>query len=372
MKTILAWLSAGAIAAQAWRPLPCPAQVPVPATRGGNPPVTITGTVTGPSGAPAAGVHITTLPLVGAANPDVQTDDQGRYSYAWTPPALGGNRTVTFSVLARDPSNNLAAIAAIDEQTTQMDLRLAAGLKLSGSVEDGVGQPVADVSIQLFAYNGNLGLPIERQPIRVPADGTFEISALPQGLRYVITARAAGRGTANQTLNSADTATDSLKLSPLILKVADRLVAGKVLDQDGHAVSGAQVQAAGPNQPTGVATTDADGRFEFKVVEGQVQLIVFKGNPASVVQAQSGDENVVIRLTATVPPVVRGSTTANRASTGLIGTSSNPLPPPGFWDPLIAWLREHKPLVRGLAIAQMLVLASVSGAVFWITSRRRA
>ena len=60
-----------------------------------------------------------------------------------------------------------------------------------------------------------------------------------------------------------------------------------------------------------------------------------------------------------------------RISTGLRGTSSDPLPPPSFWDPAIAWIKEHHPLIYGLAIAQVLVLFSVSGAVFWVTRRRR-
>ena len=60
-----------------------------------------------------------------------------------------------------------------------------------------------------------------------------------------------------------------------------------------------------------------------------------------------------------------------RISAGLRGTSSDPLPPPGFWDPAKAWIREHHPLIRGLAIAQVLVLVSVSGIVFWVTHRRR-
>jgi hypothetical protein len=57
---------------------------------------------------------------------------------------------------------------------------------------------------------------------------------------------------------------------------------------------------------------------------------------------------------------------------GLRGTSSDPLPAPGFWDPAKAWIREHRPLIEGLAIAQILVLISVSGIVFWVTHRRRA
>ena len=63
---------------------------------------------------------------------------------------------------------------------------------------------------------------------------------------------------------------------------------------------------------------------------------------------------------------------AARVSSGLRGTSSDPLPPPGFWDPAKAWISEHHPLIRGLAIAQMLILVSVSGIVFWVTHRRRA
>jgi hypothetical protein len=58
------------------------------------------------------------------------------------------------------------------------------------------------------------------------------------------------------------------------------------------------------------------------------------------------------------------------ASTGIRGTSSNPLPLPGFWDPARAWMRDHRLLLYGLVLAQVLVLASVSGLVFRVTRRR--
>jgi hypothetical protein len=63
---------------------------------------------------------------------------------------------------------------------------------------------------------------------------------------------------------------------------------------------------------------------------------------------------------------------ADHVSSGLRGTSSDPIPPPGFWDPAKAWIGEHHPLIRKLAIAQILILASVSGIVFWVTRRRPA
>lgn len=63
---------------------------------------------------------------------------------------------------------------------------------------------------------------------------------------------------------------------------------------------------------------------------------------------------------------------AVRISSGLRGTSSDPIPPPGFWDPAKAWIGEHHLVIRRLVIAQMLVLVSVSGIVFWVTRRRRA
>jgi hypothetical protein len=62
---------------------------------------------------------------------------------------------------------------------------------------------------------------------------------------------------------------------------------------------------------------------------------------------------------------------AARVSSGLRGTSSDPIPPPGFWDPAKAWIREHRPLIRSLVIAQILILASVSGIVFGVTRRPR-
>ena len=63
-----------------------------------------------------------------------------------------------------------------------------------------------------------------------------------------------------------------MDLDPVELRLADRKLAGKLVDTDDKPVSGTMVQINGNDQPNANVRTDSEGRFSFDVCEGTVQL----------------------------------------------------------------------------------------------------
>jgi protocatechuate 3,4-dioxygenase beta subunit len=375
-----------AVALAAWLARPGSAQtVAMPAVPPPTGTLNVSGTVTDPSGAPAAGVAVSILPTLGTA-PAVHTDDQGRYSLDWQPVQMnvGGGRTVqanvgpgiTYSVMARDQNRNLVANATIDASTARKDLQLQTGLTLVGNVEDDTGKPVTTALVQLTVITGNLGVPFNRQPSPVDADGAFSFSALPRGMHYAMLIRADGYGSANSQLSVAETDTDRLKLPAFTLRPASLPLAGQVLGSDDKPVPGAQVQVNGAGQPATSTRTDSRGHFELKVCEGQVQVIAFAPNgqnqSVAVVQAQSGDTKVVIRLGANSVTTAANGLRLVSAGGSMTLRGGRLKPPFISWEYFKWWPAEHKTVVCSIAACQLLVLAAVGGGIFWVVRRGRA
>ena len=84
-----------------------------------------------------------------------------------------------------------------------------------------------------------------------------------------------------------------------------------LLGASGAPVAGAQVWLNGDGQPTGSATTDADGRFVFGAVcEGAVSINASLGNSNEVLlQATGGNTNIVIRMSENRPYIGGASQT---------------------------------------------------------------
>ena len=81
-----------------------------------------------------------------------------------------------------------------------------------------------------------------------------------------------------------DSETNRMELMPFVLKPADRVLAGQVLNENDKPVSGVNVQLNGEDQPEGSTTTDSKGRFHFQVCEGQVRLFAYSQSGAGSAQ----------------------------------------------------------------------------------------
>lgn len=348
-------------------------------------PRNISGTVTDPSGAPAADVEVTILPTLGATR-SFRTDAQGRYSLDWQPiqlnvargqPAQTGLAAsgITYSIMARDQGRDLVAVSRIDISTSSQDLHLQTGLTISGSITVPDGIPVSTGTVQLTPITGSIGVPFNRQPIRVDARGAFDIPALPRGLQYTVNVRADGFGAASSPISASDSDTETLKLPVFVLRPATLSLAGRVLDGNDKPIPGAQVRCSGEGQPNSNTTADASGHFELKVCDGPVQVIAFSPNglnrAVAVVQTRGGDNGVVIRITTNpVANVVNGVRQILKA--GPLVIRGEPKPPLMTWDYFKMWPAMHKTTIYSLAAVQLLVLLTVGAGIFWVVWRGRA
>jgi hypothetical protein len=199
-------------------------------------------------------------------------------------------------LVARDVERNLATAQDIEEGTTTLDLRMEPGLIVAGRVEDVNGKSLSNATIRLYLWSGNSGSQFDEKPIRADAQGRFEITALPPGRKYSLDATAKGYGSANQSIQE-DADTNRVELGACVLKVADRKLAGEVVDTDDKPVARANVFMYGQGQPNTSVRTDDKGRFKFdEVCEGSVQISASSQRAYGNARAEAGDTNVVVRL----------------------------------------------------------------------------
>jgi len=267
----------------------------------------ITGTVRDLAGVPVAGARVSFHPGMSPSAPDyteVTTDENGHYelilklsreSFDW-------NSMIdpTNYVLARSLERNLVALQEFIELPAHLDLTLQPGITFSGVVQDTEGAPVTnalvDFRIEPWRMSGTVGPPA----IKVDAQGSFSIPAMPQGRQYYfydgITAKGYGIPLVNVKLE--DTKTKHYAFPPFVLKRTDRTLAGQVVRADGKPAAGINVNFWGVGQLGGrQVKTDRQGRFNFDFVcAGDVTVSAYLDNDRGNVYAQGGDTNVVVRL----------------------------------------------------------------------------
>ena len=272
------------------------------------------GVVRYPSGEPAAGVHVMFYPGSHSLDDDYNyheaiTDKNGHYEII--PPkkvkvsgGFHGPIFLTNSIMARDFEKNFAAVQAFSVMTTNVDLTLQPAITLSGVVKNTEGVPISGAEISLGFVPADYA-PEMRPPFKANDQGQFSIPALPQGIEYWIsgiTAKGYGSGTA--IVKAEATQANHYEFPTFVLKHADRILAGRVLDSDGKPVAGAKVDFRGVGQPQNLKTkTDSDGKFLFDAVcDGvfdRVSAVLWDGSRSingESRQVQSGDTNVIIRF----------------------------------------------------------------------------
>jgi protocatechuate 3,4-dioxygenase beta subunit len=262
-------------------------------------PSKITGVVRDASGAPVSGASVGVFPNYQGNDTGAKTDANGHYELTWQKPSWIGSQNQSFYLLARDLERKLAVVQEMEETTTNLDVTLKPAMSVSGRLQDIKGRAVTNAMAYIMLHKENVGFTISRQ--RIPSDeqGRVRAEALPMGERYSLYVSASGYGNAQQEMDAADPKADHYDFPPLVLKFADRKLAGRVLGTDGKPVAGVQVYMRGEGQPNNNATTDADGRFAFDAIcEGAVTVSANLKGAAGQADAMGGDTNVVIRFDA--------------------------------------------------------------------------
>ncbi|HEY1661794.1 MAG TPA: carboxypeptidase regulatory-like domain-containing protein [Verrucomicrobiae bacterium] len=261
-------------------------------------PLKISGVVRDSTGAPVSGVSVGVVPNYGNGGTGATTDANGHYDVSWQLPTFSGQMSISFFLVARDPDRKLAAIQPIDDAATNLDVTLKPAMNLSGRIQDPNGRPITNAMAYVMIYQEDSSYSISsRERIFADEQGRIHADALPLGQRYGWYVNASGYGSAQQQMDAADLTADHFDLPPLVLKPANRKLAGRVLDAKGKPAAGVQIWMQGEGQPNGNATTDSDGRFIFDAVcEGPVNISANLKGAYGSSQAMGGDTNVVIRF----------------------------------------------------------------------------
>lgn len=256
-------------------------------------PKELTGRITTPDDKPASGVEIFVLgtTIVPGQN-FTKTGPSGTFRLQWikawdsTPP----------HVVARDQNRNLTAICELNEDTTNVNLRLTPGLIVAGRVQDPAGKPISRAIVSAQIRLNRYAVHLEPPTPKTDADGRFQLSAIPPDAEPMLQVWASGYGRVTIDLARDAHPGGSIALPPIVLKPANRRLAGRVLDQNNNPVSDSHVFTLGNNQPHEMKRTDPEGRFEFAVCEGSVDLIVTAPTGSGSLTVQAGDTNVQLVL----------------------------------------------------------------------------
>ena len=258
-------------------------------------PSRLTGVARDSAGAPAPGVEIMLWPEWRASSKGAKTGADGRFTLTWNPQSQGSTE-YDLILIARDLKQNLALAQTLEDDTTNVDLRLEPGLTLAGRATDAKGNALTNAEAQLMFWTERMGSSLGK-PVRAGADGRFEIKALPVGRRYGVSVSAKGYGTVSRNV-AQDTEGRRIEMEACELTLADRPVAGVVLDADDKPIPEANVFGYGDGQPQVNGKTDAKGRFAFSAVCAgpiTIQANSPSGGYGSAT-ADGGDTNITVQI----------------------------------------------------------------------------
>jgi len=268
----------------------------------------INGVVLDVDGAPAAKVVVSLLPY--SSNLQKKTDEAGRFVLTLDPSRVGGGDSPCVLV-ARDPDRDLAAAQDLDEDATNVTLRLAPGFTLSGRATDSNGKPLANALARLMFRTDRMSSPLG-QTVRANGEGRFEIKGLPAGRGFTVTVSAKGYGQDAHDVDTREGDKRRVELDPFQLRIADQRIAGVVLDADDKPVPGAWINCYGDKQGGQNGQSDAKGRFVFdKICVGTVRLSAnHRGGGFASAEVEGGDTNIILHLGASGARPLMASTPA--------------------------------------------------------------
>jgi protocatechuate 3,4-dioxygenase beta subunit len=254
------------------------------------------GMVTDDAGQPAAGAMVAVFPNNGTRW--VKAGAKGEFNLAWSLQpwqAQAGSALLVVRELAR----NLAAIEDLPEDTTNLNVKLKPALTVTGQVKMADDSPLSGAQVGLWFKAGRSYEQLDEQMNPVNPEGRYEIKCLPPDAQYTVYATAKGYGKSQQQVESAPE-TNRVELAPFALKLADRVIAGQILNDNDKPASGVNIQLSGDGQPDGNMTADSKGRFHFQVCDGQIRLFAYSQSGAGNAQAtvEAGDTNIVMALSS--------------------------------------------------------------------------
>ncbi|MEO8427447.1 MAG: carboxypeptidase regulatory-like domain-containing protein, partial [Verrucomicrobiota bacterium] len=286
---------------------------------GGAKPQKLKGTITDANGKPVDGADVRVFPMEGPNRSKTDTNGAFTVSYVIQPwQRQNGNPWL----LVRDRARNLAAAQELSEEHTNVTVQLEPALTVKGHVVGPDAKPLANAQVNLMLQAGRMGGQVDEQPVTTDTQGGFTFTALPVAQDYSIYASFPGYSQKHQKIDAAWD-TNVVETPPIVLRIANQMISGKVVDAKDKPISGIYVQVASDDQPQASMQTDSKGRFKFKVCEGQVHMYASGQAGFAQVTAEAGDTNVVILL---ADPAVRTQAAVRRTTTNVSALKGKPLP----------------------------------------------
>ena len=255
--------------------------------------VKLTGRVTSSDGTPLSGVAVREDTAGGglmrmiAANtaPTTVTDPNGEYELD----ALeAGDKTFTF---ARQGYLTQSRNITLSGSSSQLDVQLSTGLRLTGTVVSDAGAPVPDASVMaMSAANSGFG----GNRVSTDANGAFEMEGLAPG-HYTLTA--AKPGYANGVVSDFDVAAG---VPARITLKTGATITGRVVGLTADELQNATVFASGGN--TGMsAPVDGSGNYRIEgAPTGTVRLSARTGQMFGATSKSSPQQSVQVDPGSTV------------------------------------------------------------------------
>jgi uncharacterized GH25 family protein len=290
---------------------------------GGAKPQKIKGVVTDANGKPVADAEVRVLPMEMPNRS--KTDANGAFSTSYVVQPWQRQNGHPLLVV-RHRARNQAVAQEISDEETNVTVQLQPALTIKGQVVGPDTKPLANAQVNLILQSARMGSQVDDQPLMTDAQGGFTFAALPVGQEFTLFASRDGYGQKRRKIE-LDPETNVVQVPPLVLRLANQLIAGKVLDDKDKPVSGAFVQVSSDDQPQANMQTDSKGRFKFKVCEGEVRLFANSQMGFAQVNVQAGDTNVVLLLaerTMRMPSAARRSTPRTRPNVAAL--KGKPLP----------------------------------------------
>ncbi len=197
--------------------------------------------------------------------------------------------------------------------TRDVALSLDAGGKISGRALL-AGAPAVCARVWIRAESD----PYEIASSSVAADGAFVLERVPPGRYWVLAECPDGE--------HADRLGVEPNRGPLELALQQAAgVTGRVVDQSGRAVAGAEVEVSQPQREPALAVTDGQGRFELgRLIAGVVHVEATAGQRRSIeqsVQLVEG-QDVALELQVQQTGEISGRVTGNTEGVNAIGAWS--------------------------------------------------
>jgi beta-lactamase regulating signal transducer with metallopeptidase domain len=236
----------------------------------------VTGYVRGLYAKPISGAVVTMVPY---GPRDIVTDHEGKFEFTWDP------RGIELYLVARQVERGLAGSAEFHsdigepghQEGDAVEIRIDEAMTLIGKVVDVNGKGISAAKVAAVIHTG-LDMPAPVTEVLTDADGRYEIKPLPPGHFYVINTTAQGYGTGWTKIAAFDAAAGSVEAESMVLRAANLLVSGVVVDANGAPVKGAMVKCWGSGQPEVQTLTDAAGKFTIEnICKGELRIYAKKG-----------------------------------------------------------------------------------------------